>query len=394
MLGNPSYLANLNHKLYQLRKLLLEKFIERLESPTFTFFIEGAWSPSTSNTGLKSIPFFQTLLSLMTDLSGRDETDKILLDRLIRGLLNNLKPLKNATSLDENNETKKPSIYIRSGENEIKLIILRTISILLSKSKYQRSGENCNFIIQTLLHHLCEFNIIEVCLNLLKYIFFEHWKKLQVRSDHVDEVLASGFPQNPTETDSCLIKFNNEFKYYDELTPYFVRDSLNKDSFVVPVPNLSLNSDSNTGTNPTAPQPPQPSQPSNSNPSQQQQASTNGSSTSKKEIMDNYTELLSEIVIRLPYQIKKLCLGVVTSSTSTQTASSTTNIDSQSAQYQANLNSIADMFDFASWTHYLCEYLLVPHCHYLKRLIKKLLQILCGSKVKIISSLSTTYFSK
>jgi hypothetical protein len=40
------------------------------------------------------------------------------------------------------------------------------------------------------------------------------------------------------------------------------------------------------------------------------------------------------------------------------------------------------MFDFSSWTHYLCEYLFLPQCYYLKRLIKKLLQILCGSKEK------------
>lgn len=40
------------------------------------------------------------------------------------------------------------------------------------------------------------------------------------------------------------------------------------------------------------------------------------------------------------------------------------------------------MFEFSAWTHYLCEYLLLPQCYYLKRLIKKLLQILCGSKDK------------
>jgi hypothetical protein len=48
----------------------------------------------------------------------------------------------------------------------------------LSKSKYQRSGDNCNFIIKTLLNHLCQFNLIKVCLNLMKHIYFDHWKKV------------------------------------------------------------------------------------------------------------------------------------------------------------------------------------------------------------------------
>lgn len=58
------------------------------------------------------------------------------------------------------------------------------------------------------------------------------------------------------------------------------------------------------------------------------------------------------------------------------------NTSEQQHHHQLNLNQIAGMFDFSAWTHYLCEYLLLPHCSYLKRLIKKLLQILCGSKDK------------
>lgn len=155
----PPYLLNLSTKLYQLRKLLLNKFVERIESPTFAYYLagnNGETSNPPADSGLKSIAYFQCLLSLMSDLNGRDEQDKIILDRLIQGLLNTIKPLKNATE-------PKP-IYVRTAENEIRLMCLRTISILLSKSKYQRSGDNCNFIIQTLLNHLCKFNIIEVLL--------------------------------------------------------------------------------------------------------------------------------------------------------------------------------------------------------------------------------------
>jgi len=66
--------------------------------------------------------------------------------------------------------------------------------------------------------------------------------------------------------------------------------------------------------------------------------------------------------------MKKLCL----SSTG----------DQAPAKYQQSLSQITNMFEFSAWTHYLCEYLLLPQCYYLKRLIKKLLQILSGSKDK------------
>lgn len=137
--------------------MLLDKFIERIESPTFAFYTDG--TTTVVNSGLKSIAYFQTLLALMSDLNGRDEADKLVLDRLIQGLLNTLGPLKNAEAFEADGH--KP-IYVRTAENEIRLVSLRTISILLSKSKYQRSGDNCNFIIQTLLSHLCQFDIIEV----------------------------------------------------------------------------------------------------------------------------------------------------------------------------------------------------------------------------------------
>ncbi|CAF0935971.1 unnamed protein product [Brachionus calyciflorus] len=46
------------------------------------------------------------------------------------------------------------------------------------------------------------------------------------------------------------------------------------------------------------------------------------------------------------------------------------------------LNQIGTQFSFSQWSYFLCEYLMYSQCNYLKRLIKKLLQILCGSKDK------------
>jgi len=144
------------------------------------------------------------------------------------------------------------------------------------------------------------------------------------------------------------MKPSSESIYYNDLSPYFVKDPLNKDSFLIPPPNLaSLVTDSTTRIS--------------------------GPNVQPINLFDNYTELLTEILIRLPYQMKKLCL-----SSSAVPSSS----DQILTKYQQSLSQITGMFEFSAWTHYLCEYLLLRQCHYLKRLIKKLLQILSGSKDK------------
>ena len=180
---------------------------------------------------------------------------------------------------------------------------------------------------------------------------------------------------------SSLMKFSDESKYYPELAPFFVNDPLNKDSFVIPPPNLTYaSSETSIGTagNATSANKTTANKPVND-------------SASKIDLFDNYVELLTEILIRLPYQMKKLCLGNQTSSAPAATADSgatptttTPTTGSHQSHYQQILNQIATTaFDFAPWTHYLCEYLqLGPSCYYLKRLIKKLLQILCSSKDK------------
>lgn len=313
----PEIQLNTNSNLTKLRKILLEKFCNK---------ITNILKLNSNLDGLKSIGFFQFILNLMSDLNPKEEHDKNILEKLIQSLLDLLKPF------DEPNS----QIHQRTPQNEIKLIALRTLSILLSKSKYQRSGtDTCNFIIQTLIQNLLKYNLIQKCLDLLIFVYGDHWSKKCVESNG-----------NIFQTNSylSLIKISDEQKYYEELSPYFVKtDPLNKDSFVVPPPNLALQ---------------------NEQPSQSSSSPVSTTSSNQTNLMDNYIELFTEILIRLPYQMKKLCLGSSNQSTSDVSV------------------QISMQFDFSAWTHYLCEYLLLPQCSFLKRLIKKLLQILCGSKEK------------
>ena len=390
----PQYLLNQSLKLFHLRKTLLEKFSHRIETPTFQYYStpgdndkQASHLDITKNFGLKSVAFFQCVLTLMADLNPKEEADKKLLDSIIHSLLNILKPLKTLSNsvadLNESFKTEKsgiPPIFVRTPENEIILVCLRTISILLSKSKYQRSGDNCNFIIQTLLNHLCQFNLIEVCLNLMKHIYFDHWKKVaKANFDTISDAFDTQTQAAANNANlSGLMKLSNESRYYDELAPYFVKDPLNKDSFVIPPLNLlngELSSTSNglttAGASVTTQQAGKPTASTGNN--------TNQINTI--DLFDNYTELLTEILIRLPYQMKKLCLGSSSSSSSSSSTipqPSTTGgaandlVSLSSMQHSLNLTQITSMLEFSSWTHYLCEYLVLPQCYYLKRLIKNI----------------------
>ena len=176
-----------------------------------------------------------------------------------------------------------------------------------------------------------------------------------------------------------LMNFLDESSYYDELAPYFVKDALNKDSFVIPPPNLTSQTSTNIN-NPTA------TTIVDSNNSNQAQNITESVSLkiSKLNLFDNYVELLTEILLRIPYQMKKLCTNNNIASNNLQSASQLQQAENSGlSQYQLVLNQISNvLFDFSNWIFYLCEYYQFPQCYYLKRLIKKMLQIICNSRDK------------
>ena len=50
--------------------------------------------PSSANSGLRLVAFFQCILNLLSDLNAHDEQDRKLLDNIIHSLLEILKPFK------------------------------------------------------------------------------------------------------------------------------------------------------------------------------------------------------------------------------------------------------------------------------------------------------------
>lgn len=267
-----------NLKLFAIRKIILARFSLKIKPETF----------KSLQNGIKSIPFFQCILTLVSDLTPQSEHDKVLLDKTVKNMLALIEPIKQ--DLD--------SIIKRSPDNETKLIIIRTLSVLLSKSKYQKDG--VNFIIQRVLDELNSFKIIDMCLQLVK-ILHEIWKETSVDADQSQQTIGTQLNKACYIKNGLLVKVEQDLKYLDEMSPFFVRDTTQK--------------------GPTS------------------------------EIFYSYTQWLSETIIRLPYQMRKL---------------------SELKPY-INLNS---------WCFFICEYLMLPQCYFLKRLMKKLLQLLCGSKEK------------
>jgi hypothetical protein len=136
------------------------------------------------------------------------------------------------------------------------------------------------------------------------------------------------------------------------LAPYFVKDPLNKDSFVIPPLNLLNGESSSTsngstiaGASATTQQAGKPTTSTGNNINQ----------INAIDLFDNFTDFLTKILIRLPYQIKKVCLGSSSSSSSSSTIPQTTAtggaayylVSLSSMQHSLNLTQIISMFEFS-----------------------------------------------
>ena len=66
---------------------MMMKFAQNIDINVLECFFKMSTN-STNNNGIKAIAFFQFILTLMTDLNPKEESDKKILDDLIKCLLN------------------------------------------------------------------------------------------------------------------------------------------------------------------------------------------------------------------------------------------------------------------------------------------------------------------
>jgi E3 ubiquitin-protein ligase UBR4 len=78
--------------------------------------------------GVRSIPFMQVMLMLTTDIDNEDERDKSTLDILLTTLLTEL-------HMDSTQSFNPNSLSCRTLNHEMRLIVMRLLSVLMSRSK-------------------------------------------------------------------------------------------------------------------------------------------------------------------------------------------------------------------------------------------------------------------
>lgn len=273
-------------KLHTIRLNLLERLVESL--------------PDVRDVGgIRCIPVMQVLLMLSSDLESDGERDRQMLSLLLNRLLAEL------YTCDAN------QMATRTPNHEVKLIIMRLLSILMSrvktssypstsssKSGHADSGSVISSVITTQI--LLSSNILDLCLKMLNTLL-EYWKSSQ------SEVERSG-SSLPISTSSAPILSTGLLKAHSflappDMSPFFLRQYVKGHA---------------------------------------------------DDVFELYPQLLSEMVLRLPYQVKKI---------------------------SNSLSSGGKGLVFSSlWMDTLCEYMMSPLTPYVKKQVRKLLSYICGSK--------------
>ncbi|CAB0040844.1 unnamed protein product, partial [Trichogramma brassicae] len=261
------FVGEVTANLHDVRLVILDKLTEFLPN-------------LVSVPGVQVIPFMQVLLMLTSDLDGQDERDQTCFEKLLNYFVKELN-LENPVVTD---------VCQRSSKRETHLVIMRLLSVLMSRSKYnpKSQAETSNFISQTTASVLNKSGVINYCLCLLKALI-EYWKT--VNTDDTGTVIGGQLLKEHLSTSP------------PDMSPFFLR--------------LYVKGHAN-------------------------------------DVFEPYPQLLTEMALRLPYQVHK----------------------------HAESNSASPAFDQKSWYYYLCEYMMTYQTPFVRRQVRKLLLFICGNKEK------------
>lgn len=171
--------------LHALRLAILEKFVQHV--------------PNLQNvSGVIAIPFMQVVLMLTSDLDGEEERGKVCLENLISAVLSLLK-----LNVPDTND-----ICTRNLHREVSLVIMRLLSVLMSRPKSSSKSGNASFVSQTTANMLLQSGMIDYCLILLKELI-PYWKN-------------SSQEESGTSTSGALLKPHLPSTPPD-MSPFFLR---------------------------------------------------------------------------------------------------------------------------------------------------------------------------
>ncbi|XP_068151498.1 protein purity of essence [Drosophila tropicalis] len=283
-------------KLHELRIAVLESIIQHL-------------STFDACNGLQAIPLIQVILMLTTDLNGNNERDQEVLQDLLNALVNYVEIGKRGAATKM--ETKCPA-------NEVRLALLSLFGVMMGKTKSKQTGttspphqfkDNSSFVASTTANVLSKSGAFIYALEALNTLLL-HWKNV------LGDPYAAGGS-------------NNSGAAGNQLNQGGQSGSGNGAQLLKPIkhgpkPDISILIPHNYLKN-------------------------------YPDIFESYDALLTEIIVRLPYQILRLC------------SAHPDNYDSGFCE---------------TMTFTLCEYMMLNLNTLLRRQVRKLLMYICGSKEK------------
>ncbi|KAH8323440.1 hypothetical protein KR067_010060 [Drosophila pandora] len=250
--------------------------------------------------GLQAIPLIQVILMLTTDLNGNNERDQQVLQDLLTALVEYVEIGKRGAA--SRMETKCPG-------NEVRLALLSLFGVMMGKTKSKQTGttspphqfkDNSSFVASTTANVLSKSGAFVYALEALNTLL-AHWKT--VLGDPYAAGGAAALPAQPSSGSGVQL-----------LKP--IKHG--------PKPDISILIPHNYLKN-------------------------------YPDIFESYDALLTEIIVRLPYQILRL------------SSAHPDNYDSGFCE---------------AMTFTLCEYMMLNLNTLLRRQVRKLLMYICGSKEK------------
>ncbi|XP_042144242.1 E3 ubiquitin-protein ligase UBR4-like isoform X1 [Ixodes scapularis] len=244
--------------------------------------------------GVRAIPFMQVVLMLSSDLDSEDERDRATLDSLLSSMVGEL-------------DRDVAKVVERSPASEEQLIVMRLLSIMMSRIKgcgkgstAGEAGPGPNYCSTSAAVALHASGIVDHCLQVLGTLLV-HWKSVQ----STDSDASSSGTGGASGTSGTPLLKPHPSSPPPDMSPFFLRQYVKGHA---------------------------------------------------NDVFEAYPQLLTEMALRLPYQVKKVAMAVPS-------------------------GCPAPNFGPA-WFSHLCEYMMVQQTPFIRRQVRKLLLFLCGSKEK------------
>ncbi|XP_046403829.1 E3 ubiquitin-protein ligase UBR4 isoform X2 [Ischnura elegans] len=297
--------------------------------------------------GLRSIPFMQVILMLTCDLDGEEEKDRKVAESLLNALVLELqigqvdakaestKKTEGVVEAAPSTQEQPLDIAVRTPQREVQLIIIRLLNVLMSrtKSSYKGSvnGDNSGFVAGITASTLIQAGVVDHCLHWLKALL-QHWKNSSVEEQTPPTSAAPGGSGGGVGTATVSVSSGGAAASGSLLRPHHPSSLPDMSPFFL---------------------------------RQYVRGCAGG------DVFTQYPHLLTEMCLRLPYQVHK----------HHGHHHHHHHHKHHRGQTPPPQQPTVQGFD-QEWHYYLCEYMMTPQTPFVRKHVRKLLLFICGNKDK------------